>query len=111
MLGNLSATLGPVARAMGILTALLGRFDEADVWLAEAVTRSAAMGWTVWEMRAHLDSAQLLLARGAARDREAARETVDAVIDTARALGLAGLARRAETLHGSLGAQARLRSV
>jgi DNA-binding winged helix-turn-helix (wHTH) protein len=102
MVGNLSATLGPVARAMGVLTTLLGRFDDAETWLAEAARRSAAMGWTVWETRAQLDWAQLLVARGAAGDREAAREKIATAIDTARALGLVGLSRRAYDMREAL---------
>ena len=110
VLGNLSATLGPVARAMGLLTMLLGRFDEADAWFAEAVERSASMGWVVWETRARIDRASMRLARGAPGDGQAARADVATALDTTRALGLAGLARRAELVRAQLRNPGRLRS-
>ncbi|MFL5823541.1 MAG: ATP-binding protein [Solirubrobacteraceae bacterium] len=88
--------LGPVARLLGRLSALLGRREECREHFESALTQAADLRAPVLLGHAQLDYAEAL-GRGA----RAAR-LIDDAAATARELGLIALARRAEELGRAL---------
>jgi len=92
--------VGPAARVMGRLGALLGRFDEAEEHFARALTLCDSLDARAFAARTRLDHARALLRRGGAEDclrADAllrAAETEASALDMTRLLAEAEAARR-----------------
>jgi len=79
--------VGPAARILGLLCALLGRYDEAESWFARALAHCEGIGARAFAARTLLDHGRALLRRGGAED----------------CLRADGLLREAETRGSALG--------
>jgi DNA-binding SARP family transcriptional activator len=86
---------GAVSRALGLLAATLGRDDEAESRLADALALHERMAAPVWVARTRVDTARLLLARAAVKQ---AAPLLDEARRNAEKLGCAGIERRAVSL-------------
>jgi len=90
--------LGPVAPALGLLAAVLGRYDEAESHFtagAEFCRRSQAPTWLA---RTQCEWAELLVARAAPGDADQAAQLAKSALRESEQLGLAGVAARARTI-------------
>jgi hypothetical protein len=87
---------GPVAFHLGCLATLLGRHDEAEGWLTDALKVSQKLGFPYWIARTQIAEVRLLRKR----NREAARAhgLLTDALDTARHHGLGALVEQAEAL-------------
>jgi tetratricopeptide (TPR) repeat protein len=105
--GISSACAGSVRRPLGVLAATLERWDEAVDHFERALAVHRRLASPPFVARTQLEyAAALLAARDAdARDRDdslhAAHALLGNALTTARALGMAGVAARAETLMGA----------
>jgi hypothetical protein len=88
--------LGPVARPLGRLAALLGRLDDGVALLEGALGISQAVPAPVWVARAQADLGGVLLQRGAPGDRDRAHALLECAHARALELGLRRLARDTE---------------
>ncbi len=86
---------GPVARAVAFLDASLGDIESANKRLADAIALADKRGVTLWAARMEYDLARLLSRAGREAD---ARTRAASAARRAEALGIAGLARRANAL-------------
>jgi len=93
---------GPVSHFLGILAATLGRHAEAVQHFDDALAGEARMGARPWRARTQLAYAEMLVARGEPGDREKALELVGEALAAASAIGMTGLAPRAERLRAEL---------
>jgi tetratricopeptide (TPR) repeat protein len=93
---------GPVSHFLAILAATLARYDEAAQHFDDALTGEARMGARPWRARTQYAYAEMMLARGESGDREKALELVGEALATAKAIGMNGLAPRAERLQARL---------
>ena len=83
---------------IGILVAVLGRYDEADAKLAKAESAHARVPAPAWLARSRLERARVLLARRAAGDLERAGDLLNDVVGTAREYELDAIERSAAGL-------------
>jgi hypothetical protein len=90
--------LGSVGHHVGVLEAVMGRFDDADERFVVADEAYARLAARAWQTRCRLDRASVLLQRGGARDVERARELSEAALTAARELDLGAIAARAAAL-------------
>ncbi len=90
-----AAGYGSAAHHVAVLTALLGRHDEADARFEAALDANLALGARPWAARTRERHAALLAARG---EHERARPLAAAALATARELGMPALERRAAAL-------------
>ena len=100
--GAHTASLGSGARLLGLLAATLRQWDLAQRHFEFALGFDERSGSPPWLARTRCDFAAMLLQRGAAGDQERAGALVAAALDTARALGLAGIEERAGALQQQL---------
>jgi hypothetical protein len=92
---------GPVARVLGVLAADAGRLDEGLARLDDAAGASARAGARLWELRATVDKAGVLVRRAGPGDQGLARELLASALPDCRALGLTALENQASAiLHG-----------
>jgi tetratricopeptide (TPR) repeat protein len=80
---------GSIARYLGLLAALLERFDDAERHLEAGLAMNERMGFRPWLARTQDDFAQMLRARGEAGDEERAEELQAAAVATCAELGMA----------------------
>ncbi len=96
---------GPVARAQGLMAALLERFDEAERHFEDALVRVEALGAPPHRARIELEYAAALARRARGGDVERARRLLDSAVRTSDELGMPGLVAAAtavaEQLPGS----------
>jgi hypothetical protein len=92
------ACTGSVARPLGILAGCTDRWSDADRHFEHALDRHAAIGARPWAARTACDWAEMLIARGRARDRQRVETLLERALGSARALGLTPLEGRARTL-------------
>lgn len=92
------AGTGAVARALGILAAMLGEVDLAEGHFATAVTVNARLGAHLWVARSQYDWARLLLAADRPGDRERARGLLEQASATAASVGSVDLQARIASL-------------
>jgi hypothetical protein len=90
--------VGSVAHYVGILEAVLGRFDDADASLADAEAAHARVPAPAWLARTRLERARILLARGGPGDSDRARELLGKALDAARRYGLSSVERSVTAL-------------
>ena len=91
--------------ALGRLAATLGNHDAAVAHLEAARARARRLGAAVWAVRVAIDSAAVLLARGAVGDAELADRLLADAIAEAPALENVTLLKRAENLASHSRAQ------
>ncbi|MGQ0434367.1 MAG: AAA family ATPase [Microthrixaceae bacterium] len=94
-----SSDKGAVARSLGRLATLLGRYDEAAAHLAAALAMHERMRAPYWTARTSLDLAALYLARQGAGDVEAARAALASVTEAIDTYGYSGLGWRLSELE------------
>jgi hypothetical protein len=78
---------GPVAYDLGLLTTVLGRYDDADAYFAEAVEMHDSIGVRGMLAHTHLAWARVLIARRLPGDTQRAREQLQRAQATANELG------------------------
>jgi DNA-binding SARP family transcriptional activator/tetratricopeptide (TPR) repeat protein len=89
------ASVGAVARALGVLAGALGRHDDAERHFEAAIDIERRMRARPWLAHAQHDFAAMLVARG---DPDRARPHLDEALQTYRELGMESWAARASTL-------------
>jgi len=87
-----------VARPLGRLATLLGRYDDAETHLRAALAMHQRMQAPYWIARTQLDLAELCIARKGPTDAAAARELIGQAQRTVDQYGYAGLTPQAERL-------------
>lgn len=92
------ACLGPAARYLGMLAAVLGRWDEAEAHFAAAGAMIARIRAHSYRAHLELDRALLLERRNAAGDRARAAAHARSAREQAQARGMLYLAGRAEAV-------------
>jgi eukaryotic-like serine/threonine-protein kinase len=103
-IGWYEVSYGAVARYLGKLAALVGRFDEAERHFDQAIAMHQALGAIAWQAHAHHEYAAMLLARGAANDHERAAELIQSALASADTLGMKKLGDEARQLRRRLSA-------
>jgi hypothetical protein len=78
---------GPCARFLGVLTTILGRFDDAERHFSDAEALCLRMGARWFLAHNDIDFARLLLRRDEPDDRRRARRLLDRGLDSAREHG------------------------
>ena len=89
-------TYGSVAFALGRLSALCRRFDDAEAHFEAALAANRTIRAIVWHAHTQCELASLLLTRRVGDDRERARDLIDSALQTAEALNLVRLRKRLE---------------
>jgi predicted ATPase/DNA-binding SARP family transcriptional activator len=89
---------GAVAGTLGMLSAFLGRDDEADQWFAEAEQVNELIRAPYHLARHRVAWAKMLLARGQTRDADHARDLLTRALAVAREYECDGVVRDAEAL-------------
>jgi tetratricopeptide (TPR) repeat protein len=97
-LAPIEAVLGSLARGLGVLATTLRRFDEAERHFAVAIETERRMRARPWLAHAQHDLAAMLLARGAADDRERAHVLLEEAAAIYHELGMPTWASRATAL-------------
>lgn len=97
VLGDGILCLGPAARVLGSLAALLGRWDEAEAHFVRAAALCEGLGSPPWAARTSYDHARALLRRGRALDRERAAALLREAGGIAASLGMTRLAEQVRT--------------
>lgn len=92
---------GALARTIGRLATLLGRYDDADALLQEALATHERLAAPYWIARTQLDLAELAVARGGPGDADATSDLLDNVQRAVDHYGYAGLERRIDRLRDS----------
>jgi hypothetical protein len=87
---------GPVAFHLSCLATLVGRFDEADGWLMEALDVSQKLGFAYWIPRTQIAEVRLL--RNTDQEADKAKGLLADAPDTARQHGFRALVAQAEAL-------------
>jgi tetratricopeptide (TPR) repeat protein len=98
VLGDGIICVGPAARVLGSLAALLERWDEAEAHFARALELSQGLGSPTWTARTRLDFGRALVLRGRPEDRERAQQLLCEASQGAGALGMARVANEARAL-------------
>lgn len=98
----------PIARALGMLAAQLGRWDDAERYFAEALAQADAIDAPPHRARIELDLGVALARRG---DRERAARLLDAARATGEQLGQPGLVDAATAQLDALGGARRAAAV
>src|SRR3954447_2093539 len=86
---------GPVDRVLGLLAQTIGRMDDAERHLGNAVEIATRMGDRPGMALSGLGLAEMLLARDESNDRELAQEMLSTVLGTAREMGARWIVDRA----------------
>ncbi len=100
VIGAAVACQGSVARPLGRLAALLGRWDEAEALFSQAIADNARMGAPGLVAHAQLHFARALRGRGKPADLDKADVLAAEAKVTAESLGLTALVDRVEQLVG-----------
>jgi DNA-binding SARP family transcriptional activator len=98
-MAHAEVAIGAVARPLGRLAGLLGRFDEAERHFAFAVEMNDRLGARPWTAHSKHDHAAMLLARGADGDAERAGGLLTEAIAAYDALGMSVWSERAAALR------------
>jgi class 3 adenylate cyclase len=91
-------TIGSVAHTMGLIAAVLGRFDEAEAEFRTAQAVHERIGAPAWLARTRLGWAAALLRRRGPVDHQRAGDLVNQALAASMELGLADVERRARNL-------------
>lgn len=90
--------LGSVSRSLGVLAAMLGRWDESTGHFDHAIAMNERTGGRPWLARTQCDYASALLRSDRTGDSERAAELIAAASAVAREVGADGVLQRAEKL-------------
>jgi class 3 adenylate cyclase/tetratricopeptide (TPR) repeat protein len=94
-----ASVLGTVAQALGVLAAVLGRYDDAESHFTQALALGEKVKAPFLIAEAKLDLGRMLLNRRAEGDMRRAEQMLTSARDTAQSYGFAALEQRAvETL-------------
>jgi len=93
MLGWYEICYGSASRTLGLLTTLLGRYDEAEKHFESALALNRRFDARTWVARTQASYAEMLLARVGPGDVERAFELARSAMETAKALELRSLER------------------
>jgi hypothetical protein len=85
---------GSAARYLGILATVMGRLDEAERWLLQALAMNRRIGASPWVGHTLADLAAVLVKRGRPGDAAAAGSYLDDASAIARALEMPRLTER-----------------
>jgi len=102
------ASFGSAARYLGLLAGVMGRLDDAASHFEEALAANARMGARPYLAHTQHEFARMLLARGGPGDAERAAALLGEALETARELGMAGVAEAASALLEETPAEAAL---
>ncbi|HLW16376.1 MAG TPA: BTAD domain-containing putative transcriptional regulator [Actinomycetota bacterium] len=103
---SISTCFGPVATALAMLAAVLGRFDDAERFCLQAIEQTGAQQTASLHLLAKREYAQMLYLRRAPGDDEKAGVLLDEVIDAARRLRTPVFEERAVSLRARIDARA-----
>jgi len=95
---NYALALGSVARVVGRLAALLGRWDEAEQHFEMALTANERMGFHAWTAWTRLNYGDMLLRRNRNGDRDRAVALLTEALDFAKESGMGKVERDSERL-------------
>lgn len=101
---NVGLNGGAIARVLGTLATVLGRYEEAERLFVKGYEINARFGDSYWTARTLLEHAELCVARSAPDDPQRARELAERGLAVARAAGCEGLVAHGEDLLRSLAA-------
>src|SRR5262249_17193634 len=79
---------GAVARSLGVLATLLGRYDDAERHFEKALEMNARIRARIWVAHTQHDYARMLVARDQPGDREKAAALAAQALATAREVGI-----------------------
>jgi hypothetical protein len=85
---------GAVAHYTGALASALGRYDDADLWFAEAAAMEERSGSVACLARTRLEWARMLLSRAGPSDEDRATILLGQALATATSVGLGTVERR-----------------
>jgi DNA-binding NarL/FixJ family response regulator len=97
------ACFGAASRQLGMLTATMKRWPDAERHFVAALAMNARQGARPWLAHTQHQYAAMLLARNANGDRERAVGLLDEALAAAREIGMAALAERAAALREEAG--------
>jgi tetratricopeptide (TPR) repeat protein len=97
--GAAMVSMGPVAHFLGLLAAVMGRWDQAVAHLEDSLATSTGQGARVSAARSGMAYARVLLHRDSAGDREKAQDLLNQACVTAEDLGLAGISAMCRRLQ------------
>lgn len=100
-IGFAEGSLGAMDRCLGMLAATLGRLNEADAHLTEAIRLNEQMGARPWTAHSQHELALVLLRRDGPGDAARAAELLGRAVGTARMLGMTALEQRIEELDST----------
>jgi tetratricopeptide (TPR) repeat protein len=96
MSGNSAVAFGWISRPLGLLSATLGRWDEAVAHYEVAIRKNTEADAPSFLAGSRIELAETLLERNAPGDRESARAQIVLALTGAAAIGAKGLTGRAE---------------
>jgi tetratricopeptide (TPR) repeat protein len=96
--GRLSACVGPVARFLGMLARMMGRYGEAAQHFEEALASGRRMGARPLMARTQYEYGALILAHSRPDELDKARSLIGQALATARELGMVRLEQQVLTL-------------
>lgn len=92
-------SVGSVARPLGILAAMLGKWEAADAHFTEALEINVRVGARPWVARTEFDHARMLLARSGPGDGTRASELLFSARRTCDELGMPPITRRIDAIR------------
>jgi class 3 adenylate cyclase len=98
VVGRAAASYGPTTRYLGLLSAAMGRWNDAERHFETAAQFSRRMGDRPYAAMIRLDHAGVLLARDRGGDRDRALDLVSRCLDEAQELGMRAIVDRALAL-------------
>ena len=96
------ACYGAAARFLGMLATTMGHWEDAQRHFESALVLNARQDAWPWLAHTRYRYAEMLIARGAAGDRERASQLLDEALGASRELGMAALTARADGLARTL---------
>jgi len=102
-LSNPDVCIGSVSRPLGILAAMMARWEDAARHFQDALAMNAKAGARPWVARAEYDYARMLVRRNLPRERKATLDLLTRALETCRELDMA-LAEKISALLDELAA-------
>jgi hypothetical protein len=101
---NGATAANPISHYLGGLSAVLGRYDDANAFFARSAAMCRDVGAQFFLAQTEFQWGRMLARRGRAGDADQARELLQRARDTATERGYTGVRRRAEDAIGLLDA-------
>jgi tetratricopeptide (TPR) repeat protein len=99
--GSGNSCVGSVSRQLGLLAAVMLRWEEAERHFEDALEMHARLGARPFLARTRYEYARMLLARGAPAYREKALGLLNQAIEAAQALGMKRVKLRKSSVQGT----------